>query len=338
MTPPAAFTVSAPAKVNLFLRVLAREESGYHGIETLFCLVSLADTIVAERREGRGVTIDVSGAEVGAPEQNLAVRAAAAVLESVGNPFAVHLSLTKRIPVRAGLGGGSSDAAAALQAANRLAGDAIPRHELLQIGARIGSDVPFFLTGAPLALAWNRGERMVRLAPLPPAPALLLTPRVPVATAEAYGWVDAARQSAGRRGAVALDLDALSSWGDIARMAGNDFESPVFGASPGGADRLRSDGGHPAAAVPHERLRLDPLCYLSHRAGSRGRGHDAGAEAWGCYGGRDGSKSVALPDPHDPAVRRHAGSIHHEQQVMPRRSQVAAGRRLYGQAPRGSHE
>ncbi len=228
MTGPAV-ELPARAKVNLFLRVLARDESGYHGIETLLCLVDLADTVRAERRDGRGVTIDVAGAEVGPPEQNLAVRAAAAVLEAVGHRFSIHLTLTKRIPVRAGLGGGSSDAAAALHAANRLAGDAIPRHELLQLAARLGSDVSFFLTGAPLALAWNRGERMLRLPPLPPAPAVLLMPRVPIATAEAYGWVDGARQSAERRGAVALDLDVLSRWGDIARMAGNDFESPVFG-------------------------------------------------------------------------------------------------------------
>jgi 4-diphosphocytidyl-2-C-methyl-D-erythritol kinase len=231
MSQPAVI-MPAMAKVNLLLRVLAREDTSYHGIETLLCLVNLADTLRAERREGRGVTIEVSGADLGTPDQNLAVRAASAVLEAVGNRFAIHLTLTKRIPVRAGLGGGSSDAAAALHAANRLAGDAIPRHELLQIGARLGSDVPFFLTGAPLALAWNRGERMLRLPPLPSAPALLLTPRVPVATAEAYAWVDAARQSAGRRGAVALDLDALSGWGDIARMAGNDFESAVFGRHP----------------------------------------------------------------------------------------------------------
>jgi 4-diphosphocytidyl-2-C-methyl-D-erythritol kinase len=157
------------------------------------------------------------------------VQAAASVLQATGNRFAIHLTLTKRIPVRAGLGGGSSDAAAALHAANRLAGDAIPRHELLQFAARLGSDIPFFLTGAPLALAWNRGERMLRLPPLPGAPALLLTPPIPIATGEAYGWLDSAKQSGGGRGAVALDLDALSRWGDIGRMAGNDFESPVFG-------------------------------------------------------------------------------------------------------------
>jgi 4-diphosphocytidyl-2-C-methyl-D-erythritol kinase len=224
-----AVTLPALAKINLFLRVLSREGDGYHNLETLLCLISLADTIRAERWEGRGVTIEVSGADVGVPEENLAVRAAAMVLDATGNRFAVHLILTKRIPVRAGLGGGSSDAAAALHAVNKLAGDAVPRHELLQFAAQLGSDVPFFLAGAPLALAWGRGERMLRLPALPSSPTLLLTPPIPIPTAAAYGWVDAARGSAGRRGAVALDLDALSRWGDIGRMAGNDFESPVFG-------------------------------------------------------------------------------------------------------------
>jgi 4-diphosphocytidyl-2-C-methyl-D-erythritol kinase len=231
MTP--TVSLPAPAKINLFLRVLARNDDGYHGLETLLCLISLSDTLHAERREGRGVTIEVEGADLGPAEDNLAVQAAARVLEATGNRFAIHLALTKRIPVRSGLGGGSSDGAAALLAANHLAGNAVPRHELLQFAARLGSDVPFFLSGAPLALAWSRGERMLRLPPLPSAPALLLTPRIPISTAEAYGWVDSARRSTDRRGAVALDLEALSRWGDIGRMAGNDFESPVFGHHAG---------------------------------------------------------------------------------------------------------
>jgi len=225
----AAVRLPAHAKLNLFLRVLAREADGYHGLETLFCLVDLADELRAERRDGRGVTIDVAGADVGPVAENLAVRGAAAVLAATGERFAVHLTLTKRIPVRAGLGGGSSDAAAALLAVNRLAGDAVPRHELIQFAAKLGSDVPFFVAGAPLALGWGRGERLLRLPALPRAPALLLTPPLSIATADAYAWVDEAKQAAGRRGAVALDLDALSTWGDIGRMAGNDFESAVFG-------------------------------------------------------------------------------------------------------------
>jgi 4-diphosphocytidyl-2-C-methyl-D-erythritol kinase len=194
--------------------------------------VSLSDTVVAARREERVVSIEVEGADVGPPEQNLASRAAALVLEATGHPFGVHLKLTKRIPVRAGLGGGSSDAAAALHAVNALAGGAVPRHELLQFGARLGSDVPFFVTGAPLALAWGRGERLFRLPPLPAAPALLVAPPVGIDTSEAYRWVDATRVANARRGAVALDLDALSRWGDIGRMAGNDFESPAFERMP----------------------------------------------------------------------------------------------------------
>jgi 4-diphosphocytidyl-2-C-methyl-D-erythritol kinase len=224
--------IAAHAKLNLFLRVLGREADGYHGLETLFCLVDLADELTAERREGRGVTIEVRGGDVGPPEENLAVRGAAAVLAGTGERFAVHLTLEKRIPVRAGLGGGSSDGAAALLAVNRLAGDAVPRHELLQYAARLGSDVPFFLSSAPLALGWGRGDRLLRLPPLPTAPALLVTPAVSIGTAEAYGWVDEAHQGASRRGAVALDLDALATWGDVGRMAGNDFESAIFARHP----------------------------------------------------------------------------------------------------------
>ncbi|MBA3555595.1 MAG: 4-(cytidine 5'-diphospho)-2-C-methyl-D-erythritol kinase [Gemmatimonadales bacterium] len=231
MIPPSV-SVEAFAKVNLFLRVLSKEVNGFHGLETLFCLLDLADRLQVERRDGKAVTLEVEGPELGPPETNLASRAAAMVLAATGDRFGVHLSLVKRIPVQAGLGGGSSDAAAALVAVNRLAADAVPRHELLQFAARLGSDVPFFLSGATLALGWGRGERLLQLPPLPVAPALLLTPPVPIATADAYGWTDAARQPDARRGAVALDLDALSRWGDIGRMAGNDFESPVFGRHP----------------------------------------------------------------------------------------------------------
>jgi 4-diphosphocytidyl-2-C-methyl-D-erythritol kinase len=228
-----AVRVDAYAKLNLLLRVLAREADGYHGIETLFALIDLHDTVVAERREGHEVTLDVDGSDdLGPAEQNLAVRAARRVLDATGRHFGVHLRLTKRIPVQAGLGGGSSDAAAALIAVNHLADDAVPRHELLQFGAALGADVPFLVSGAPLALGWGHGERLLRLPPLPAAPALLLTPPIGVGTAEAYGWVDAARHSAGRRGALALDLDSLASWGSIGRMAGNDFESAVFGKLP----------------------------------------------------------------------------------------------------------
>ena len=230
--PDATVTLHAPAKVNLFLRVLARESTGYHGIETLFCLLDLADELTAERRDGGETTIEVLGADVGPAADNLAVRAAEMVLHATGRKFGVHLRLEKRIPMQAGLGGGSSDAAAALLLTDQLAGNAVPRHELLQFAARLGSDVPFFLSEARLALAWGHGERMLRLPPLPAAPALLLVPAEGMPTAEAYAWIDEGRD-ASRRGGLALDLGALRTWGDIARMAGNDFEAALFARRPG---------------------------------------------------------------------------------------------------------
>lgn len=224
--------MAAPAKVNLMLRVLAREQDGFHGIETLFCLVNLTDDLRMERRDGREITIEVTGADCGPATENLALRAATMVLAAAGHPFGVHLTLAKRIPVKAGLGGGSSDAAAALLGVNQLAGNPVPRHELLQFAARLGSDVPFFVAGGPLALAWGHGERMLRLPPLPRAPVLLLVPPVAVSTPDAYRSVDEARQGIGSRGAVALEPETLTTWGNVARLAGNDFEFALFGRHP----------------------------------------------------------------------------------------------------------
>ena len=225
-------TLEAPAKVNLFLRVLAREASGYHGIETLFCRISLADSLTVGQVAGRGVTLTSEGEECGPPAENLAARAAQMVLDATGNSAGVSIHLVKRIPAKAGLGGGSSDAAAALVGTDHLLGNPIPRHELMQLASRLGADVPFFVSGASLALGWDRGDRLFTLPPLPTAPGLLLIPPVGVSTAEAYRWVDGTRAEAGRRGALALDLDAVASWGSVARMAGNDFEGAVFGREP----------------------------------------------------------------------------------------------------------
>lgn len=226
-----SITRACPAKVNLFLRVLARETDGYHGIETLFCRVVLADTLEVQRTDA-GIVLGVEGAALGAVEDNLAWRAADAVLQATGRKFGVALRLVKQVPAGAGLGGGSSDAAAALLAVNQLAHNAVPRAELLHMAARLGADVPFFITEAGCALAWGHGQRMLRLPALPAMPVLLVLPGTPIPTQQAYGWIDEMRHSAGPRGSVALDLDVLRSWSDIARLAGNDFEAAVFGRFP----------------------------------------------------------------------------------------------------------
>src|SRR5881296_437433 len=186
-----AVRIAAHAKINLFLRILARESSGFHQIETAFALLELADELHV-RRTDSGVTLEVNGPDLGPADENLAVRAARAVLDTTGHRFGVAIELTKRIPVRAGLGGGSSDAAAALHAVNALAGGLVPRHELLHFAARLGADVAFFAGGAPAALAWGRGERLFRLTPPPAAPALVAVPppSLAVATPDAYRWWD----------------------------------------------------------------------------------------------------------------------------------------------------
>jgi 4-diphosphocytidyl-2-C-methyl-D-erythritol kinase len=115
---------------------------------------------------------------------------------------------------------------------NALAGNAVPRHELLHLAARLGADVAFFASGAPLALGWGRGERLFRLPAPASAPALVAVPAIAVATPDAYRWWDDANPTLVARGPVILDAEALATWGSIGRLGGNDFESPVFGKHP----------------------------------------------------------------------------------------------------------
>jgi 4-diphosphocytidyl-2-C-methyl-D-erythritol kinase len=221
----------AHAKINLFLRILARESTGFHQIETAFALLELADELIV-RRAPSGVTLEVDGPDLGPVDENLAVRAARMVLDATGNHFGVAITLTKRIPVRAGLGGGSSDGAAVLHAVNALAGNPVPRHELLHFAAKLGADVAFFAGGASLAVAWGRGDRQFRVPPPASAPALIAVPPVHVSTPEAYAWWDEQNTSPTTRGPVSLDAEALSTWGSIGRLGGNDFETIVFGKHP----------------------------------------------------------------------------------------------------------
>ena len=229
MTDP--IRIAAHAKANLFLRVLSKEESGYHSIETLFTLLELHDELTVERTDG-GITLDVEGASTGPVEDNLAYLAARMVMDATGKRFGVRMHLEKRIPVRAGLGGGSADCAAALHAVNHLADNAIPRHEILQFASRLGSDVPFFASGASMAIGWGRGERLYRVRAPNATPALLAVPNAGIETALAYRWIDAGRSESFHRGSVVFDHDAFATWGGIGRLGGNDFEAAVFGKHP----------------------------------------------------------------------------------------------------------
>src|SRR5690606_6718842 len=176
----------APAKVNLRLVVLAREASGFHQLETIFCAIDLADTITAQRAEP-GIELEVVGARLGEPQENLVWRAASAFFRTSGIAGGARLRLDKRIPVGAGLGGGSSDAASTLHALNALYGRPLGPRSILELAAELGSDVPFFAAGRPFALAWGRGGRLLPFPALPPAPTVVGVPDFSIATVYAYG-------------------------------------------------------------------------------------------------------------------------------------------------------
>ena len=231
MTGPAV-RIAAQAKLNLHLRILSREESGFHSIETIFHRIDLADDIGLEITPGKR-TIDVDGNGTGPAESNLAFRAAAAYAAHAGWPDGFDIQLTKKIPAGAGLGGGSADAAAVLRALNFLAPQPVPANALLHLAAGLGADVPFLASDFVMALAWGRGERMLDCGPLPQRDILLMTPEFSVATADAYRWVDEDR---GDRRALplphAIERAALSSWENIQGFARNDFETAVVARHP----------------------------------------------------------------------------------------------------------
>lgn len=261
--------ISAPAKVNLFLRVLAREEGGYHRVETLYAALDFRDELTVERADS-GVELTVEGADLGPPGENLAHRAARAFLDRVGGGGA-RITLRKAIPPRAGLGGGSSDAAAVLRALSRLYGDPLERRELVSLGAGLGADVPFFLSPTPLALGWGRGDRLLSLPPLPSRPVILVLPDEGVETAGAYARLAEARGAgsdgpAEHAGGTLLSPEELESWEGVAALAANDFHATVF------ADRAE-------LARLHEIL-LGTKPLLTLLAGS-------GAALFAAYPGRD---------------------------------------------------
>ena len=220
----------AQAKINLRLKVLALQESGFHAIETVFLRLDLADSLTVATHHGAGISVDVSGAPdlvlaSGPADQNLALIAATAYCDRSGWHPGVEIRVEKRIPVGAGLGGGSADAAAVLRSLNALAPSPLPGAELLTLAAAIGSDVPFLVGNDVMAVGWGRGERLMSLPPLPPRPVVLAVPPVAVSTKDAYAWLG--RASGDLPAPPSLPGDAFSSWERAASYAENDFAAAV---------------------------------------------------------------------------------------------------------------
>lgn len=178
--------VWAPAKINLNLRVLGRNAAtGYHDIETWMAPISLADDLRAELTATPGIQLTCSDPELDAGSDNLAWRAAEVFLGAIRSGGGARIELRKSIPHGAGLGGGSSDAAAVLNALNTQAGHPLGATELENLGASLGSDVPFFIRGQA-AMARGRGEILEPRPLTNPLDLLLLKPPFPVETAWAY--------------------------------------------------------------------------------------------------------------------------------------------------------
>ena len=273
----AALVIEAPAKLNLSLRVVRRREDGFHDIDSLMVrLPGLCDRLTISPADSDSFSCD--DPSVPADGSNLVIKARDAYRSAGGPtpPFAIHLE--KRVPHGAGLGGGSSDAAATLRALDQFNGDTLGTPRLMEIAATLGSDIPFFL-GPPAARATGRGEKIGATEPPPKLRILLLKPSFGVATPDAY-----------KRWLESKELPGISyapqvfAWGELV----NDLERPVFQkylflaemkawlvARAGVAGALMSgsgstmfavleDAADPAAMAAAAREELDPTLWSWH--------------------------------------------------------------------------
>ena len=208
-------TIQAHAKVNLVLRILAKRPDGFHDIETLMVPVSLADEIDIEVSEGSGIELKCDQFDIPIGPDNLVWRAVEVFQRHTGLGFQTRIALQKNIPHGAGLGGGSSDAAAVLKALDQLHNTRLVPQTLEEMAAMIGSDTPFFVRSRP-ALCRGRGEVVRAADDIPPAKILLLKPPFPVSTGWAYqAWNPHTPASGARQFHGRIELV-------------NDLEGPVF--------------------------------------------------------------------------------------------------------------
>ncbi|MEQ1886860.1 MAG: 4-(cytidine 5'-diphospho)-2-C-methyl-D-erythritol kinase [Bryobacteraceae bacterium] len=260
-------TVRSLAKLNLDLRVLNKRVDGFHELRTVFQTISLADTLAIEFEPGRKTSISAEvvadGVTLDIPD-NLVVRAAQLVMHAAKVKGRASFRLNKTIPMGGGLGGGSSNAAAVLLALPALMGRVIPYDKLMEMGASLGSDVPFFLEGGT-SLAVDRGTEIYPLADIAEDPILVIASGIHVATGPAYKALNRPVLGADAGKLTSLDLSRrINSFQCFVRALGevrsakaasafsaNDFEPVVFGQHPPLkrlADKLRKHAG-PGGAV-----------------------------------------------------------------------------------------
>jgi 4-diphosphocytidyl-2-C-methyl-D-erythritol kinase len=215
----------AQAKINLALRVFGKQANGFHSIETVFLRLDLGDDIEIRTTSGAR-SLRCFEMRDKRPEENLAYRAAALFANETGWPKGFEIEIVKNIPIGGGLGGGSADAAAVLQILNTLSSKPMPTEKLLELAGRIGSDTPFLTSDYVMALSWGRGERLLRLKPLPSRDVQLFLPPFGIDTGEAYSLLDEARGPYTGPGPK-LTTEMFLDWNSAAKNSVNDFE-PVM--------------------------------------------------------------------------------------------------------------
>lgn len=181
-----ALTVPAYAKLNLTLDVMGKRPDGYHDLCMVMQSIGVTDELILESEPGDGVRVRTNMSYLPSDGRNLAAVAARRFFEATGQSLQLSIDLRKKIPVCAGMGGGSSDAAAVLRALNRLTGAGLSTAELAAIGERVGSDVPFCVLGGT-ALAEGKGERLTPLPALPPCAIVVCKPGFSISTPELFG-------------------------------------------------------------------------------------------------------------------------------------------------------
>ena len=216
--------IQAFAKLNLTLDILGKREDGYHDLRMVMQSITLADTLILEENRGEGLRVSANLRFLPTGEKNLAAAAALRFWEALGRELEdLDIRIEKRIPVCAGMAGGSSDAAAVLRALNQRAGEPFSPKELARLGERVGSDVPYCVLGGT-ALAEGRGEVLTPLPPLPRCWVVACKPDFPISTPELFAQAD--RVKLRRRPDTAGLVAALEAGdlGGVARRMYNVFE------------------------------------------------------------------------------------------------------------------
>lgn len=179
----------APAKINLTLDVLSKRDDGFHEVEMIMTMIDLVDRISFEERTDDKIVIETSSPAIPTDERNIVYKAAKLLKDEFSINKGIHIVLEKKIPIAAGLGGGSSDAAATLRGLNKLWRLKLTTEQLEGYGAKLGSDVPFCVGGGTV-VARGRGELIEQLEPMPAGWILLAKPRVSVSTRLIYSSLD----------------------------------------------------------------------------------------------------------------------------------------------------